>query len=333
MLSFHNPAAFLLFGFIPIVLLLRKSGLFIRPAVPLLLCDWDGRGFEWHAHARKTMSALTKALNAAGFCAAVTAFADPVLLQTERVYTSRGTDVIFVLDVSPSMAARDVSGMTRIEAAKQAIRALAGENPGYAYGLVTMAEDAALALPPTADAKCFADALSEAALGSKGDGTALGVGLAAAVFHLASSGAPKKCIILLTDGENNAGAIHPETAAGLAVQNGMTLYTIGVGSAGSAPIEYRDPHTGKTYSGYLSASFNPAELKKIAQSAGGRYFPVHSLEDLSLALKVISRNEATVQTYRTRTAERALYVPLTGAAALFFALSYVIRRVALGAFL
>ncbi len=333
MLSFHNPQAFVLFALLPALALLRKSKMFVRPSVPLILCDWGGEGFMWQGRVRKTVTAFATLLEAAGFLAAVTAFADPALLQTERVYTSRGTDIIFALDISPSMAARDVSGTTRLDAAKQAILMLAVENPGYAYGLVVMAEDAALSLPPTADAKRFADALASAALGAKGDGTALGVGIASAVFHLASSGAPKKCIILVTDGENNAGAIHPETAAALAAKNGCALYAIGVGSAGSAPIEYRDPETGKTYSGYLSSSFNPAELKKLAQLGGGRYFAIHSIEDLSLALQVISRNEGTAQTFRTRTAERALYAELAGLAAVLFALSYVIRRIPLGAFL
>ena len=213
MISFQNPSAFLLILLIPVYFVLRKTRVFAQPSIPLTFSDWNGKAFSWNSKLYSLLSSAAVIFTVFGFCAAVTALAEPVLYRHERVYTSRGADIMFVLDISPSMAARDAGSLSRIDAAKQAIAALAKENTGNAYGLTVMANEAALAVPPTTDTPFFLQRLAEISLGSKGDGTAIGTGLASAVFHLAASGAPKKYIILVTDGENNAGEIHPETAA------------------------------------------------------------------------------------------------------------------------
>ena len=132
--------------------------------------------------------------------------------------------------------------------------------------------------------------------------------------------------MLVTDGENNAGAIHPETAAELAARNNITIYTLGIGTEGSVPIDYIDPKTGKNYSGYLNSTFDTASLRQISLAGGGRCFEVRSLTDLSLALSVISRNESTVQSYHSKTTGVELYENLLLAACICFIASWVIRR-------
>ncbi|MGP1459646.1 MAG: VWA domain-containing protein [Treponema sp.] len=327
MISFQNPAAFSLLSLIPAYFALKKAGIFRLPSIPVVFSDWNGKTFSWNSKLHSFLSAVAAVFTVFGFCAAVAALASPVIYRHERVYTSRGADVMFVLDVSPSMAARDIGSATRLDAAKQAIAALVEENQGNAYGLTLMANEAAVAVPPTADAAFFLQRLTEASLGSKGDGTAIGTGLASAVFHLAASGAPKKYIILVTDGENNAGSIHPETAAALAVKNGISVYTVGVGTSGSVPIDYVDPASGKSYSGYLSSVFDPSELKTIARTGGGRYFEIKSAEDLSLALSVIGRAESVVQTYRSKTEALDLYNKFIFAAGVLFILAWCVKRI------
>lgn len=331
MISFQNPSAFLLILLIPVYFVLRKSRLFARPSIPLTFSDWNGKTFSWNSKLYSLLSSAAAIFTVFGFCAAVTALAEPVLYWHERVYTSRGADIMFVLDISPSMAARDAGSLSRIEAAKQAIAALAKENTGNAYGLTVMANEAALAVPPTTDTSFFLQRLQEISLGSKGDGTAIGTGLASAVFHLAASGAPKKCIILVTDGENNAGEIHPETAAELAAKNGISVYTVGVGTGGSAPIDYVDPSSGKSYSGYLSSACDPSQLKTIAHLGGGRYFEIKSVQDLSLALKVIGRAESVPQTYRSKTETIHLYDKFILAAGVLLIFTWCIKRLFLKA--
>ena len=330
--DFKNPLAFLLLLFIPLLFILRRLKVFTRISFYSTIADWNGKPFGWHRPFRNFMSVLSSVFLCAGYIIMVISLAEPVIYKQERVYTSRGTDIVFVLDVSPSMAARDFQGKRRIDVSKEAISSLCLQNPGVSYGLVAMGGEAMVVVPPTEDTALFVRRLNETAIGSLGDGTAIGTGICTAVYHLVSSGAPKKCIVLVTDGENNAGAIHPETAAELSEKNGIAVYALGVGTSGSVPIDYVDPVTGKEYSGYLNSTFDADALRSVAKSGGGRYFEILSAADLSLALSVISRNEGTVQSYHTKTTGRYFYGSLLFLSMACIVLGWFIRRVYLQEF-
>lgn len=331
--SFQNPAAFLLLILIPILFLLRKMGFFSKISFVITLSDWDGESFSWNDKLRKFVAFFVFLFTILGYVAAVTALAGPIIYKQERVYTSRGTDILFVLDISPSMAAQDMNGSNRLETAKNAINYIVENNTGASFGVVAMAAESAVVVPPTMDHTLFLQRMNDIPIGNLGDGTAIGVGLSTAIYHLAASSAPKKCIVLITDGENNAGAIHPETAAELAASQNITLYTLGVGSKGSAPIEYIDPKTNKKYSGYLTSSFDSTQLKLIASIANGRYFEAQTLNDLSLALLVITKNESTVQTYHSRTTSVEYYDKLIFISGAFLVLAWILRRLYLKEFI
>lgn len=331
--SFQNPQAFLLLILIPVIAILRKLRVFSRISFSLTLGDWEGKSFSWNFKVRKVASILAHFFMIAGYTSAVAALAEPVFYKQERVYTSRGTDIMFVLDVSPSMAARDIiqggsnsSRKTRIEAAKEAVHEIVEQNGGASFGLVGMGQEAAVLVPPTVDHKLFLSRLDEISIGKFGDGTAIGVGLSTAVYHLAADKAPKKCIVLITDGENNAGSIHPETAAELSGSKGITLYTLGVGSQGKAPLEYTDPKTGKKVSGSFSSSFDATQLKLVAGLSGGRYFEIQSLKDLSLALSIISKNESQIQNYHSKITTVDYYENFILVSIFLFSAAWIIRR-------
>lgn len=324
--EFQNPFAFLLLLFVPLLYILRRLKIFSRVSFYYTVSDWNGKTFKWNRKFRNFLSVLSKVLLVVSYVLFVVAFADPVVYRQERVYTSRGTDIVFVLDVSPSMAARDFSGTRRIDAAKQAITNLLNSNQGVSYGLVAMAGEAAVSVPPTMDREIFLERLDEISVGSLGDGTAIGTGICTAVYHLSSSSAPKKCIVLVTDGENNAGAIHPETASSLAAKNGITVYSLGVGTNGQVPIDYVDPASGKNYSGYLNSTLDSESLRLVSESAGGRYFEIRSLNDLSLALTVISRSENTVQSYHTKTTGKTYHSNLIFCAMVLVSLVWILKR-------
>ena len=325
--DFRNPAAFFLLLLVPFLFILRACGLFTRMAFPATLSDWGGKTFEWKGRLHSAASFISRIFIIAAFALTVAALADPVVYYQERVYTSRGADVLFVVDTSPSMAVKDIANMTRLDAARRAIRTLSSETGGMSFGLVAMATEAALVVPPTTDRTVFFSRLDSLAIGNLGDGSAIGTGLSTAIYHLCSSASPKKCIVLVTDGENNAGSIHPETATELAKKNRIAVYALGIGTKGAAPLDYVDPKTGRVYSGYLQSDFDPAPLERIASLSGGKYYGVQTTGDLANVLSSIAREMNVVQTYHLHTESVRYYDRLIVAAVILFALGLFIRRV------
>ncbi len=327
--SFENPAAFFLLLLIPLLFIFRRIKIFNQITFPAVLEDWEGRHFTWNGRSHKFLSLIAKFFFTVGFISSICALAAPVISNQEKVFSSLGTDIVFVLDTSPSMSAKDIEEQKRLDAAKSAIHDLAQQNEGSRYGLVALGNNAAVLVPPTNDQAFFLERLNQISTGTLGNGSAIGDGLSTAVCHLVSSSAPKKCIVLLTDGENNAGEIHPETAARLAADNDITVYVVGLGTKGRVPIEYTDPATGKLYSGYLDSNFNPASLKKISRIAGGRYFEAQTILDLAETLNTVTKIETVTQNFTYRTVNKLFYRQFISVAIILFLLTWFIRRIIL----
>jgi Ca-activated chloride channel family protein len=222
------------------------------------------------------------------------AAAGPLLISTETVWLNRGADIMFVMDVSPSMAAQDMENQTRFDAARDLVYTFGVNRPSDALGLVAVGDDAALILAPTIDRVSLFSRLETLYIGELGDGTALGMGLAIAALHLKDSTAPHKAVVLITDGENNAGALHPETAAALLPEQGASLWVIGVGSGGEVPITYVDPLTKIRRTGTFDSRFDPETLKAIARKGEGTYIPAPSAEAFTHAFSYINQQEMTI---------------------------------------
>ena len=333
MIQFEYPQAFLFLLAIPLLFVLRSLGIFSKISFPLTISDWHGKPFVYSDSLSKIGSFFARLFALAGFAALVIALANPIIRHQEKIYTSRGTDILFVLDTSPSMAARDISLVngqaSRLEAAKLGIRTLATSENGANYGLVAMASEAACIVPPTSDIELFLKGVDSLSVGEFGEGTAIGIGLSTAVYHLSGSNAPKKCIVLITDGENNAGSLHPETAAQLANENGISLYTFGIGTKGSVPIEYVDKKSGRIHSGFYESDFDTTPLETIASIAGGSYFGIESMQNLSDSLSAISQKEDSAQTFHYRSNDTNCYANFLFFAGIFFILSWLIRRILL----
>lgn len=327
MIEFENPGAFLLLLLIPILYILRYIKVLSRISFPLTIGDWNGNHFEWKGKFRKALSVFSKALNIVFYVCLVTALASPVNHRHQKVYSSRGTSIIFVVDVSPSMAARDIGGLHRLDAAKNAMSALATQDDGDELGLVEMAETACLLVPPTMDRKVFFDRLDSMHVGELGDGTAIGNGLSLAVYHLEKSTAPKKAIILITDGENNAGTVHPETAARLAKSKGISLYVLGIGTRGVVPLDYVDPKTNKTYSGFLESNFDSSALVKLAAEGDGKFIETDSISSLSQTLSSINKNESVIQSYHIKNYDTHYYAYFLLAGIFASVAAWIIKRI------
>lgn len=232
-------------------------------------------------------------LKVAALMLMIVALARPRLDLSEESVTAEGIDIVLTMDLSTSMGAQDFSP-NRLEVAKQVARDFVARREFDRIGLVAYAGEAYTKAPLTVDKEIIDRFLSELQMGEITDGTAIGLGLETAINRLRDSEAVSKIIILLTDGENNAGERHkPEVAAEIARQFGIRVYTIGVGSGQetlmpSAPIgggRYRFKPTRGTVDDKL--------LSFIAEETNGRYFRARDTEELESIYDYIDELEKT----------------------------------------
>lgn len=183
--------------------------------------------------------------------------------------STEGIDIILTLDISGSMLARDFKP-DRLEASKNVATEFISGRPYDRIGLVVFSGESFTQCPLTTDHAVLINLMRELQSGMIEDGTAIGNGLALGVNRIKDSEAKSKVIILLTDGVNNRGEIAPATAADIAKTYGIRVYTIGVGTVGTAPYPVQTPF-GTQYQN-LPVEIDEAILKDIASKTGGKYF-------------------------------------------------------------
>lgn len=267
-----RPAAlFLLLLVIPAIYLRHfwraRGGKLIFP-----FGNWGGRGFVPPPSMPALLIGIGTVSYWIGVVCVIVALAGPQKVTREQVFITRGVDVIIALDQSPTMAAKDFQPGNRFEAAKEVITRFVENRQNDPIGLVGFGKEASLRVPPTLDYTHLLDVLDSMRVLELGDGTAIGMGLAVAALHLSQSTAPRKVIILVTDGVNNAGEILPETAAAAAKSMGLEVYVIGIGSGAAVEIEVVDPDTGERLRGTVEDGFDEQLLRAIAAAGGGSYF-------------------------------------------------------------
>jgi len=224
--------------------------------------------------------------------------AGPSIRISDTVWLNRGADIIFIIDTSPSMAAIDMDGKNRFTAGKELLIDFASKRPSDSIGLVAIGEDAVLLLPPSTDREALKLRLEHLQIGELGDGTALGMGLAVASYHLEKSNAKHKVAVIITDGENNAGAIHPETAAGFLLDIGASFWVIAIGSAGEVPIDYTDPYTKIRRTGLFDSRYDSESLRRLSAAGGGTFLYASNADSFSSAFSQLDLSEITIQRSR-----------------------------------
>ena len=188
--------------------------------------------------------------------------------QVEKVDTE-GIDIVFAMDVSTSMLARDFSP-DRLSAAKDIAIEFIAPRPSDRMGIVVFAGESYTQCPLTTDRATLINLMKEVQTDLIEDGTAIGNGLATAVARMKDSDAKSRVVILLTDGVNNMGEIDPSMAAEIAKTYGIRVYTIGVGANGTAPYPVQTPWGIELQN--IPVEIDEALLKGIADGTGGRYF-------------------------------------------------------------
>jgi Ca-activated chloride channel family protein len=220
------------------------------------------------------------------------AFARPRAGTEIQEVTSEGIDIMLALDISSSMQAEDFKPYNRLYVAKEEVKKFVAKRMNDRIGLVVFSRHSFTQCPLTVDYGVLLRFVDEVDFGLIEDGTAIGMALANAVNRLRESEAKSKIIILLTDGENNAGEIDPLTAASLASAFNIKIYTIGAGKTGNAMYPVQDPIFGKRYV-YMPTKINEESLTEIANMTGGKYFRARSGEELEQIYSEIDQMEKT----------------------------------------
>lgn len=330
-LVLERPGFLLLMAVLPPLFYLRhlwpaRGG---RARVPVAVF----RGIPFRAPA--TLNGLGLRLAAAAYWGAwvvmIVALAGPTRTIRERIYLSRGIDVMIVIDQSASMAARDFQPLNRFDTARTVIRRFIEQRPNDHVGLVGFSAEAALRVAPTLDHRRVNESLEEMLLIEYGDGTAIGMALALATLHLQNSQASERIIVLLTDGVNNAGEISPEAAARAAAQTGVRIYAVGVGTGREASIEVRDPRTGQLFRGTVRDSFDEASLRALAEISGGQYYAAGSAGTLQVVFDAIAAAQSGERRFRVEVHREPVHRALLIWALGLLLAEFVLRRLIVGA--
>jgi len=289
-----RPILLLLLALIPLWLWWRHR----RPPPALRIADGHvarrAARASWIAH-------LPVAARSLALAALIVAAAGPRFPGDRTTVKREGISIVITIDISSSMLAEDFAPSNRLEVAKQQAISFVRGRDADRIGLVAFAGEALTQVPITLDYPVLEQAILDLRIGTLDDGTAIGSGLATAVNRLRRVESPSKVVLLLTDGENNRGAIDPRTAAEAARAMGVRVYTIGVGTDGEARIP-----TGRGLTGYryemLPVRIDEALLTDIATLTGGRYFRAKDSDALSRIFDQIDeleRNQVEMVRYRS----------------------------------
>lgn len=250
-----------------------------------------GAGGSWRLH-------LPFYCRLAALALLIAALARPQLGFSWEETTTEGIDIQLALDVSGSMAAEDFEPDNRLHVAKQVISDFVLGRPGDRIGLIVFAGAAITKAPPTTDRTMLTTILDSVELRTLPDGTAIGMALASAASRLKESEAKSKIIVLVTDGDNNAGQIDPSSASAVCEGLGIKVYTVLVGKQDGAvmmPVQTRDPFSGRivTKRVPVEVRVNPELLQNIAERTGGRFFAAGDPAALKQIFHAIDQLERT----------------------------------------
>ncbi|MEX2602242.1 MAG: VWA domain-containing protein [Balneolaceae bacterium] len=228
----------------------------------------------------------------AAFTLVVVSLARPQDENTTVEHHAEGIDIVLSIDVSSSMLAEDFDP-NRMIAAKELAAEFIGDRQHDRIGLNVFARQSFTVCPPTVDHRLLLELLDDIDIGMVQDGTAIGLGIATAINRLKDSDAESRVVILLTDGLNNAGEIDPVTAGELAATHGIRIYTLGIGTRGTAPYPIHDPVFGTRYQN-VEVNIDDDMLTHIAELTGGLYFratDTQSLQEIYSRIDELERTE------------------------------------------
>lgn len=295
--EFQNPWLLLLLLIIPLIILFRMRKQQPLPAMKIPSLK-PFSGSESYLSKLKPILFLFRILALGLF---IIALARPQIVEiSSTVKSDKGVDILMVVDTSLSMLAKDLQP-DRLEALKEVAENFSLQRPTDRIGLVAYSGEAIAKVPLTTDHRVLVNEIRSLQTGELEDGTAIGVGLATAINHLKDSKAVSKVVILITDGvesidyANDLMYISPEAAAQIAVDKGIKVYTIGVGTNGMAPFPTRrDFFTGELIFDMQPVEIDEQLLQHIASETDGEYFRAtdnKSLEEIYSQIDDLEKTE------------------------------------------
>ncbi len=281
---------------------------------------FNGMPRSWRIYARHILFVI----DMCALALLIIALARPQSSSKSQKINVEGIDIVLTIDLSSSMLAQDLKP-DRLEAAKNISADFVKGRPEDRMGLVVFASETFTQVPLTTDHGMLLNMMKDLKCGMLEDGTAIGDGLASSVSRLKDSEAISKVVILLTDGDNNAGSIDPATAAEMAKLFGIRVYTIGVGTRGTAPYPVQTPFGGIQYQ-QIPVTINEPLLQQIADETGGKYYRATSnekLEQIYDEIDQLERSKIEINEF-TRVHEEFLPFVLIGLALLL--LGFILKN-------
>ena len=290
-MTFAHPYLLLLLALLPVVAWLKgrrgKSAAFLYSSVDLVR--------PISGLSRSRAGAILANLRWLALGLFIVAVAQPRLVKGESHVKASGIDIVVALDMSDSMNSEDFEQnggrLSRVHLAKQVLSDFIDHRPYDRIGLVVFAKEAFIASPLTLDHDYLQHNLERLDIGViDATQTAIGSALTAALNRLEDIHAKSRIVILMTDGQNNAGKVAPLTAAEAAKALGVKVYTIGIGIRGKAPYPQLDPFGRKTYV-WVPVDIDEDTLKQIAGLTNGKYFRADSADTMRRIYQEIDQME------------------------------------------
>ncbi len=244
-----------------------------------------------------------------------------------RTTNTEGIDIVITLDVSPSMLARDFKP-DRLEAAKGVASNFVSSRENDNIGLVLFAAESFTGVPMTMDRAVLTNYIQGIEMGMLGNSTSIGDGIVTSINRIKDGQAKSKTIILLTDGSNNSGNVAPLTAAEIAKKYGIKIYTIGIGTNGTALYPQQN-YFGKIEYVPQEVVIDEATLKEIAATTGGKYFRATGNNVLQDVFDQIDALEKTAMDVRNFSHTEDNYMPWAWLALALVVLELTLRHTVL----
>jgi len=292
-LFFGSPWALALLALLPAWWVARRS----RRPVAIVYSRTDA--LAKLPHAGRGIARLLFTLRNVLLIGLIIALARPRTGSSAEPVTTEGINIVLVIDLSSSMLSEDFQPQNRLEVAKDKVKQFVAGRRSDRIGLVAFAAEALTQVPLTVDYPVLLTAVDNLQAGQLEDGTAIGTAIATATNRLRDAPGRSKVMILLTDGENNRGAIDPRTAGQAAAATGVKIYTIGAGTQGMAPVPVGRGLMGIRYE-YRPVEIDEELLRDVARTTGGQYFravDAVALQHIYERIDLLEREPVRARTY------------------------------------